>query len=72
MYAIRSYYEGYKVQPLSAFLGEPAPPAAPEIDFYPANTKGIKDNFFAYLDAALEFIPKSPDNEAILTRNNFV
>jgi len=60
--------KGYKVQPLSGFLGEPAPPAAPEIDFYPATTKGIKDNFFAYLDAALEFIPKSPDNEAMLAK----
>lgn len=60
--------KGYKVQPFSAFLGEPAPPAAPEIDFYPATTKGIKDNFFAYLDAALEFIPKSPDNEAMFAK----
>jgi hypothetical protein len=25
----------YKVEPLSAFLGEPAPPVAPDIDFYP-------------------------------------
>ena len=34
---------GYKVQPLSAFLKQPAPPAAPEIDFLPATTAGIKD-----------------------------
>jgi hypothetical protein len=60
--------KGYKVQPLSAFLGEAAPPAAPEIDFYPASTSGIKDNFYTYLDAALEFIPKSADNEAMLTK----
>ncbi len=58
--------KGYAVQPLSAFLKQPAPPAAPVIDFPPASTKGIKDHFFAYLDAALEFIPKSPQNEAIL------
>ena len=34
---------GYKVQPLSAFLKQPAPPAAPKIDFLPATTAGIKD-----------------------------
>ena len=51
---------GYKAQPLSAFLKQPAPPAAPVIDFLPATTAGIKDNFFAYLDAALQFVPESP------------
>ena len=48
---------GYKVQPLSAFLKQPAPPAAPKIDFLPATTAGIKANFFEYLDAALQFVP---------------
>jgi hypothetical protein len=48
---------GYRVQPLSAFLNQPAPAAAPKIDFLPATTEGIKDNFYAYLDAALEFVP---------------
>ncbi len=60
--------KGYRVQPLSAYLKKPAPPAAPEINFFPASTKGIKDNFYAYLDAALEFIPKTPQNSAILSR----
>lgn len=59
---------GYKVQPLSAFLNQPAPPAAAAIDFIPANTAGIKDNFFAYLDAALEFVPMSEQDEAIRSR----
>jgi hypothetical protein len=60
--------KGYRVQPLSAYLKKPAPPAAPKINFFPASTKGIKDNFYAYLDAALEFIPKTPKNSAILSR----
>ena len=42
---------GYKVQPLSAFLKQPAPPAAPKIDFVPATTAGIKENFYEYLSA---------------------
>ena len=60
--------KGYKVQPLSAYLKQPAPPAAPTIDFFPASTSGIKDNFFSYLDAALTFIPVTPEDRAIRTR----
>jgi len=56
---------GYKVRPLSAFLDKPAPPAARKIDFVPANTAGIKANFVEYLDAALEFVPPSPESEEV-------
>ena len=59
---------GYKVQPLSAFLKQPAPPAAPTISFVPATTKGIKENFYEYLDAALEFVPVTPDTKDLRTR----
>ena len=50
---------GYQAQPLSAFLKQPAPPAAPDINFLPATTAGIKENFYNYLDAALEFVPET-------------
>lgn len=56
---------GYKVQPLSAFLKVPAPPPAPKIHFRPATTAGIKDNFYDYLDAALEFVPVTPEDKEI-------
>jgi hypothetical protein len=56
---------GYKVQPLSAFLKQPAPSPAPKIDFVPATTAGIKENFFEYLDAALQFIPPDTDSKEI-------
>ena len=56
---------GYKGQPLSAFLKQPAPPAAPKIEFLPATTAGIKDNFFQYLDAALQFVPETPRDKAV-------
>jgi hypothetical protein len=59
---------GYKAQPLSAFLNQPAPPAAPQIDFLPATTAGIKANFYEYLDAALQYVPVTPENEAISAR----
>ena len=48
---------GYKAQPLSAFLKQPAPPAPAKVNFLPATTKGIKENFYSYLDAALQFVP---------------
>jgi len=56
---------GYKAQPLSSFLNQPAPPAAPAIDFLPATTAGIKKNFYAYLDAALDFVPVTPEDQEI-------
>ncbi|MBY5853959.1 DUF1254 domain-containing protein (plasmid) [Rhizobium leguminosarum bv. trifolii] len=55
----------YKAQPLSAFLKRPAPPTAPKIEFLPATTAGIKENFFQYLDAALQFVPETPRDKAI-------
>jgi len=56
---------GYRAQPLSAFLKQPAPAPAPKIDFLPATTAGIKANFYEYLDAALQFVPPSPESNEI-------
>ncbi|MBK6740781.1 MAG: DUF1254 domain-containing protein [Haliea sp.] len=56
---------GYKVQPLSAFLGQPAPPAAPAVDFPKINKEMVKTNFFEYLDFALQFAPAGPEEKAI-------
>jgi hypothetical protein len=56
---------GYKAQPLSGFLGQPAPPADPEPAFLPATTAGIRENFFAYLDAALQFVPETSRDEGV-------
>jgi hypothetical protein len=59
---------GYKAQPLSAFLKQPAPPAAPKINFVPATTAGIKKNFYEYLDAALQFVPESAQDKEVRTK----
>jgi hypothetical protein len=59
---------GYKVQPLSVFLKQPTPPAAPTINFLPATTAGIKEHFFEYLDAALQFVPPSPEATDVRTK----
>lgn len=55
----------YKAEPLSAFLGQPAPAAAPNVDFLPATTAGIKANFWTYLGAALEYIPEADEDKDI-------
>ena len=59
---------GYKAQSLSAFLKQPAPAAAPEVDFLPATTEGIKKNFYEYLDAALQYVPETAQNKGIRAR----
>jgi hypothetical protein len=56
---------GYKAQPLSAFLKQPAPPAAPKVDFLPATTAGIQANYFQYLDAAIRFVPPASEEKEI-------
>jgi hypothetical protein len=56
---------GYKSQPLSAYLKQPAPPAAPAVDFPKANAELVKKNFFEYLDFALQFAPAGPEERDI-------
>ncbi|MCU0921212.1 MAG: DUF1254 domain-containing protein [Burkholderiaceae bacterium] len=56
---------GYKAQPLSAYLKQPAPPTAPAIDFPKIDKEMVKTHFFDYLDFALQFAPPGPEEEAI-------
>jgi hypothetical protein len=65
MPGVEKVQAGYKAQPLSTFLKQPAPPAAPKIDFLPATTAGIKANFYEYLDAALQFVPETPADKEV-------
>jgi hypothetical protein len=52
---------GYKVEPLSAYLHQPAP----LINFPKIDKDMIKTNFFQYLDFALQFAPPGPEELAI-------
>src|ERR1700687_2860522 len=56
---------GYKVQPLSAYLKQPATVAAAAIEFPKANAELVKKNFFEYLDFALQFAPAGPEERDI-------
>jgi hypothetical protein len=48
---------GYKAQPLSAYLKQPAPPASPAVNFPKIDKELAKTNFFEYLDFCLQFAP---------------
>ena len=50
--------DGYTVQPLSAFLKQPA---APALDFPKANEELAKTNFFEYVDFVLQSAPAGPE-----------
>ncbi len=56
---------GYKVQPLSAYLHQPAPSAAPAINFPKIDKALVETGFFEYLDFALQFAPAAPEEQEI-------
>jgi hypothetical protein len=56
---------GYKVQPLSQYLNQPAPPAAPAVNFPKINAEMVKTGFFDYLGFALQFAPAGPEEQDI-------
>jgi hypothetical protein len=59
---------GYRVRPLSEYLGQAAPPAAPTIDFPKIDKEMVKTGFFDYLDFALQFAPAGPEEKEIRAR----
>jgi len=56
---------GYKAQPLSAYLKQPAPPAAPTIKVPKIDKELAKTNFWEYLDFSLQFAPPGPEEKDI-------
>ena len=56
---------GYKVQPLSQYLKQPAPPAAPTVNFPKINKEMVKTGFFDYLAFALQFAPAEAQEKEI-------
>lgn len=56
---------GYRTEPLSAFLRQPAPPAAPAIRWPRIDADLAKHHFFDYLAFALQFNAPQPNEAAI-------
>jgi hypothetical protein len=68
---VKRIQEGYKVQPLSAFLGQPAPAAAPQIDFMrPLGPQDQKTSleFFNELNFVLQFCPVDASEQELRAR----
>ena len=68
---VKKIQSQYKVQPLSAFLGKPAPKAAPPIDFpKPLSREDQRSSllFFNSLNFGLQFCPTHPSEKALMAR----
>ncbi|MCC6411097.1 MAG: DUF1254 domain-containing protein [Saprospiraceae bacterium] len=68
---VEKIQEGYKVQTLSAFAGEPAPPPAPAINFVkPLSVEAQKSSleFFNVLNFVLQFCPTHPTETELMAR----
>jgi hypothetical protein len=68
---VKKIQAGYKVQPLSAFLGQPAPAAAPAIDFIkPLSAVDERKSleFFNILNFILQFTPTVPSETELMAR----
>ena len=68
---VKAIQAGYTVQPLSAFLGKPAPRAAPAIDFIkPLTREEITKSpkIFQQLNFVLQFCPTHPSEEKLMAR----
>ena len=68
---VKKVQAGYKVQPLSAFLGQPAAKAAPAIDFIKPLTpeeEKTSPEFFNILNFVLQFCPTVPSEKALMAR----
>src|ERR1700760_1416019 len=62
---VKKVQAGYQMQSLSAYLHQPAPPAAPTINFPKIDKELVKLNFFEFLDFALQFAPEQPNEKDI-------
>jgi hypothetical protein len=68
---VKRLQAGYKVQSLSQFLGQPAPPPAPAIDFVrplAATEEHSSLEFFRLLNFILRFCPTHPSEKALMAR----
>jgi hypothetical protein len=68
---VKKIQEGYKVEPLSAFLRQPSPAPAPTVNFIspltPEQQRSSLD-FFKILNFVLQFSPTHPSEKALMAR----
>ena len=66
---VQKIQKEYKLQPLSAYLGKPAPKAAPAIDWKPWK-EGVEttDEFWDYVNFLLPFTTPNPQDKPVLDK----
>src|ERR1700677_1156260 len=68
---VKKIQDGYRVQPLSAFLNQPPPPPPLAVDFVKPLTPGqqkTSPRFFNVLNFVMRFAPKLPSEQDLLAR----
>lgn len=68
---VKAIQAGYKIQPLSQFLGRPAPVPPPSVNFIkPLTTEQERNSpeFFNVLSFILQFCPTNPSERALMAR----
>ena len=68
---VKKVQAGYKAEPLSAFLGQAAPAAAPAVDFIKPLTPDEEKKsleFFNILNFVLQFTPTDPSETELMSR----
>lgn len=65
---VKAIQAKYKVQPLSEFLGRPAPPAPALIDYPPISQAQLETDFWRYANFLLQFAPPMPGEEGLRAR----
>jgi hypothetical protein len=68
---VKKVQAAYKVEPLSQFLGQPAPPAPPGVDFIkPLSPEDERTSpkFFDVLNFVLQFCPTHPSETELMAR----
>jgi hypothetical protein len=68
---VKKIQAGYKAQPLSAYLGKPAPPPAPTVSWHapvPRAEERTNPEFFDVLTFALQFAPVDPSEVEVRAR----
>lgn len=67
---VKRVQAGYRVQPLSQYLGKPAPPAAPAVDWPKPDpaTMTTTPALFRYLNFLLAFAPTDPSETDLMAR----